>query len=181
MKTQVSLIGVIVGIAFCLSMSAAAAQGHGGTGQRRGPAAQPPPQQMEMQQKAGKEARQMQEEQQRQRDAAKAMGDKEIAGNRMLTAEERNRFTERMQSATSEGEREQIRQEHRNMILTRAQAAKGMSDDQIAGHRMLTAEERNRFTERMQSAASEGEREQIREETRSMILERARTEQQGKD
>ena len=180
MKTQFSWVGTLVAIALCVWMGSAAAQGHG-TGQRRGPAAQQPPQQMDMQQQAGKQAQQMHEEQERQRDAAKAWGDKEIAGNRMLTAEERNRFSERMQSAANEGEREQVREEHRKMILERTRAVKAMGDDEIAGHRMLSAEERNRFTERMQAAANEGEREQIREEHRNMILERAGGEPEGKD
>ena len=128
MKTQFSWFATFVAIAFLLSLGTAAAQSHG-PDQRRGPAAQPPPQQMQKQQKADKQEQQAHEEQQRLREAEKARGDKDIAGNQMLSVEERNRFTERMQSAASEGEREQIREEYRNTILERTRAKQQGKDE----------------------------------------------------
>ena len=53
---------------------------------------------------------------------SQTMGDKEIAGHRMLSAEEQKRFTEAMQAARNDAERERIREEHRQLIRDRAEA-----------------------------------------------------------
>ena len=43
-----------------------------------------------------------------------------VPGEHMLTARERQRYVERMQNASSDAEREQIRTEHREMVRQRA-------------------------------------------------------------
>jgi len=98
----------------------------------------------------------------------------DIYGSQLMTAEERNRYRETLNQATNDAERARIREEHQRTIQARAKSQGANIDPPVYGQHMMTVEERQRFTRRLQDAANEGEREMIRNEHRQFIQQRAR-------
>jgi hypothetical protein len=100
--------------------------------------------------------------------------DEDIYGSQMMSAEERERYKDRLQQAQSDREWAQIRAEHQEEIRRRAEEMGKPIDPPIYGQHMMSAEERARYTQRMQDAAGAAEREQIQKEHREFIRDRAR-------
>ena len=59
-------------------------------------------------------------------------------------------------------------------MQARAKAQGKQLDPPVFGQHMMTMEERNRYTERMQAAKTDAEKTRIREEHQQMMMERAR-------
>lgn len=98
----------------------------------------------------------------------------DIYGSQLMTAEERNRYRETLNQAANDAERTRIREEHQRTMQARAKSQGADIDPPVYGQHMMTVEERQRFTRRVQDAANEGEREMIRNEHRQFIQQRAR-------
>lgn len=101
----------------------------------------------------------------------------------LLTDEERTRFRQQMQQASSEEERARIRAEHRRQIRERAEqmgVAIGpngvgpQGGDAYMLGQMLTDQERLRFHEQMRQATSAQERDRLRQELHEMLRQRLR-------
>ncbi|MBU3973525.1 MAG: hypothetical protein KKE42_06980, partial [Alphaproteobacteria bacterium] len=99
----------------------------------------------------------------------------------LLTDEERTRFRQQMQQATSDAERTRVRAEHRQQIRERAEemgveiGPDGVSTRSREAYmlgQMLTDQERLRFHEQMRQATSAEERERLREELHEMLRQR---------
>ena len=101
------------------------------------------------------------------------MPDDAIYGHEMMTAEERDRYRQRLSDAQDDREWSQMRAEHQREMQARAKAQGRQPDPPIFGEHMMTMEERSRYAERMQAAATEEQRARIREEHQQMMLQRA--------
>lgn len=128
-------------------------------------------------------------DQDRDRDRDRLQIDRVIVGQasswQLLTSEERAQFHNRMQAARTEEERNRIRNEAQATIRDRARhlgvdAPFGPDRSDYgarAGYalaQMLTEQERLQFHQRMRNAASEEERNRIRNEMQVTARERAR-------
>jgi hypothetical protein len=98
----------------------------------------------------------------------------DIYGSQLMTEEERNRYREMLNQAANDAERARIREEHQRTMQAREKNQGADLDPPVYGQHMMTTEERQRFTRRLQDAANEGEREMIRNEHRQFIQQRAR-------
>jgi hypothetical protein len=102
------------------------------------------------------------------------MPDEGMYGHQVMTAEERERYRQQLSNARNDREWSQIRAEHQREMQARAKAQGRQLDPPIFGEHMMTIEERNRYTQRMQAAKTDAERAQIREEHQQMMMQRAR-------
>jgi thioesterase domain-containing protein len=102
------------------------------------------------------------------------MPDAAMYGHEMMTAEERERYRQQLSSARNDREWSQMRAEHQREMQARAKAQGRPLNAPIFGEHMMTMEERNRYTQRMQAANSDAERAQIRAEHQQMMMQRAR-------
>lgn len=102
------------------------------------------------------------------------MPDDGMYGHQMMTAEERERYRQELSSARSDREWSQMRAEHQREMQARAKAQGRQLDPPIFGEHMMSMEERNRYTKRMQAAKNDTERTQIREQHQQMMMQRAR-------
>jgi hypothetical protein len=120
--------------------------------------------------------------------------DDQLASLSLLTSEERTLFRNQMRAATTAEERNRIRAEHQKVILERARemgvgppmgtgqgagaaGGMGMGSQSRSGYMlmtMLSEQERAQFMNRMRSAQTAQEREQIRNEMHVMAQQRAR-------
>jgi hypothetical protein len=100
--------------------------------------------------------------------------DQDMYGSHLMSAEERQRYRDRLQNAANDREWAQLRAEHQEEMQARARAQGVELEPPIYGQHMMTMEERNRFATRMQDARGETEREMIRNEHREFIRSRAR-------
>jgi ferritin-like protein len=109
----------------------------------------------------------------------------QISNWSLLTSEERSRFHQEMQQASTDAERTRIRTEHRNIIAERARelgvdapfgpgTGAGPAQNRYLMSLLLTDQERSQFHERMRMAGSDAERDRIRNEHRDMVHSRAR-------
>ena len=102
------------------------------------------------------------------------MRDEDMYGADMMTAEERDRYRDRLENARTDKEWAQLRAEHQAEIQQRAKLAGRPIEPPVYGQHMMSAEERTRYTRRLQDAAGAAEREQIQNEHREFIRNRAR-------
>jgi len=100
--------------------------------------------------------------------------DEDIYGGQLMSAEERDRYRERLQNAANDREWARLRAEHQQEIQARARAQGVTLEPPIYGQHMMTMEERARYTTRLQDAQGETEREMIRNEHQQFIRNRAR-------
>jgi hypothetical protein len=91
----------------------------------------------------------------------------------MMTAEERERYRERLANASSDREWSRIRAEHQREMQSRAKTQGRRLDPPVFGEHMMTMEERNRYTQRMQAATTDAEKARIREEHQELMMQRA--------
>jgi hypothetical protein len=111
---------------------------------------------------------------QQQKHMREHMPDEAMYGHEMMTAEERERYRQQLSSARNDREWSQMRAEHQREMQARAKAQGRPLNAPIFGEHMMTMEERNRYTQRMQAANSDAERAQIRAEHQQMMMQRAR-------
>lgn len=151
-----------------LALDASYAQGRGsGGGQQK--QSMPQQQQGQMQ----KDMHQKGQMGQQQKQIRENMPDEGIYGREMMTAEERERFRKQLNSAANDREWSRMRAEHQREMQARAKAQGRQLDPPVFGEHMMTMEERNRYTQRMQAAATDAEKAHIRAEHQQMMMQRA--------
>jgi hypothetical protein len=154
-----------------LALEASYAQGRGaGGGQQK----QQAPQGQQGQGQMHKDVHQKGQMSQQQKHVREHMPDHGMYGHEMMTTEERERYRQQLNSAQSDREWSQMRAEHQREMQSRAKAQGKQLDPPVFGQHMMTMEERNRYTQRMQAAATDAERAQIREEHQQAMMQRAR-------
>ena len=151
-----------------LALDASYAQGRGsGGGQQK--QSMPQQQQGQMQ----KDMHQKGQMSQQQKQIREHMPDEGVYGREMMTAEERERFRKQLNSAGNDREWSRMRAEHQREMQARAKAQGRQLDPPVFGEHMMTMEERNRYTQRMQAAATDAEKARIRAEHQQMMMQRA--------
>ncbi len=100
--------------------------------------------------------------------------DRDIYGGNLMSAEERDRYRDRLQKAENDQDWARIRAEHEKEMQARSRMQGVNLDPPVYGQHMMTTEERSRYTKRLQDAKGETEREMIRNEHREFIQKRAR-------
>jgi hypothetical protein len=109
----------------------------------------------------------------------------QVSALSLLTDAERLQFQQQMRAATSDAQRAQIRNQHRQTIEARARdlgvgspfaksGAGTAARQQMMMAQILTDQERVQFRDQMRSAATEQERQRIRNTHQELIRERAR-------
>ena len=153
-----------------MALDASYAQGHGpGGGDQKKP--MPQSQQQGQVQKGMHQKSPMS---QRQKQPREQMPDQGMYGHEMMTAEERERYRERLANAGSDREWSRIRAEHQREMQARAKAQGKPLDPPVFGQHMMTMEERNRYIQTMQSATTDAERARIQQEHQQQMMQRAR-------
>ena len=176
-------ITAVAGVALVGAAAAASAQHGPGAG------ASQPPKRPQMEQPGAMQDRdqlkQQDMDQLRDRDKDKDMDrlhdrdrdrlqDKDIYGSAFMTQEERDQYRKKIGAAKTDQQWAQIQAEHQFEMQARAKTQGKDLDPPIYGQHMMTVEERARFSERMQAASTDAEREQVRSEHREFIRNRAR-------
>ena len=110
---------------------------------------------------------------QHQKHVREHMPDHGMYGHAMMTAEERDRYRQQLNSAQSDREWSQMRAEHQREMQARAKAQGKQLDPPVFGQHMMTMEERNRYAEKMRAAKNDEERARVRAEHQQMMMERA--------
>ena len=155
--------------AMALDASYAQGRGSGGDGQKK----QMPQGQQQGQGQMQKDMHQKGQMSQQQKQLREQMPDQGMYGHEMMTAEERERYRERLANAGSDREWSRIRAEHQREMQARAKVQGRQLEPPIFGQHMMTMEERHRYTERMQSATTDAERARIRQEHQQQMMQRA--------
>ena len=150
-----------------MALDASYTQDRGSGGQQK----QPTPQQQ--QGRMQKDMQQKGQMSQQHRQIRERMPDETIYGREMMTAEERERYRKELDSASNDREWSRLRAEHQREMQARARAQGRQLDPPMFGEHMMTMEERNRYTQRMQAATSDAEKARIREEHQQMMMQRA--------
>ncbi len=162
-----TLIAAVTAITLSVAaVQSAQAQGQGG-GQGR------QDQEQSMQQKADKQQKRMGKGMQQRKHLREPMSEDGIFGRDLMTAEERKAYRKELKEAKSDQEWAEIRARHMVEMQKRAKAQGKTLEVPLHGQYMMTREEQQRFTERMQNAETDAERRQIRAEHRNMMRERA--------
>ena len=99
--------------------------------------------------------------------------DEEIYGRQMMSMEERERYRKRLYETESNQEWAKLRAEHQQEMQARAAAQGRQLRPPIYGEHMISLQERNQYTDKMNRANSDAERNQIRREHKAMIKQRA--------
>ena len=148
-----------------LALDASYAQGRGAGGQQK--------QQMPQGQKDQGQGQMHKDMHQQQKLMHQQMPDQGMYGQHMMTAEERERYRQQLNSAQSDREWSRMRAEHQREMQARAKAQGRPMDPPLFGEHMMTAEERNRYTQRMQAATTDEKKARIREEHQQTMMKRA--------
>jgi hypothetical protein len=99
--------------------------------------------------------------------------DADIYGTELMTAQERDQYRQRLQSANSDQEWARLRAAHEEQMHTRA-AQRGVNlPAPVYGQYMLTAQETERYRRRLENARDEQARAQVRAEHEEMVRTRA--------
>jgi preprotein translocase subunit SecD len=153
-----------------MALDASYAQGRGAGGPEQ---KQQAPQAQQGQGQMQKDMHQKSQMSQQQKHMREHMPDEGMYGHEMMSAEERERYRERLENAGSDREWSQIRAEHQREMQARAMAQGRQLDPPIFGEHMMTMEERNRYTQRMQAATTDAERARIQQEHQQQMMQRA--------
>ena len=153
-----------------LALDASYAQGRGAGGSQQ---KQQAPQGQQGQGQMHKDMHKKSHMSQQQKHVREHMPDHGMYGHEMMTAEERERYRQQLNSAQSDREWSQMRAEHQREMQARARAQGKQLDPPVFGQHMMTMEERNRYTERMQAAKNDEEKARIRSEHQQMMMQRA--------
>jgi hypothetical protein len=95
-----------------------------------------------------------------------------IYATELMTDKERLRYREKLQMASSEQERNNIRQQHQKEMELREQYREQYEDGMegiIYGASQMTEQQRNQYREQLKNAKSEQERKKIREQHKKAI------------
>ena len=158
--------------AAALALDASYAQGHGsGMGQQKQQA--PQKQQGQDQGQMHRDMHQQTHMSRQQKHIRERMPDDGMYGHEMMTVEERERYRQQLDNARNDREWSRMRAEHQREMQARAKAQGRQLDPPIFGQHMMTMEERNRYTERMQAAKTNEEKARIRQEHQQMMMQRA--------
>ena len=154
-----------------LALDASYAQGRGSGGQQKQqmPQGQKDQGQGQMQKGMHQESHMSQQ----QKLMRQQMPDQAMYGHQMMTAEERERYRQQLNSAQSDREWSRMRAEHQREMQARAKSQGRPMDPPVFGEHMMTAEERNRYTQRMQAATGDQEKARIREAHQPTMMKRA--------
>ena len=164
-KSRSLIFFILLFAVAALALDASYAQGRGAGGQQK----QPPPQG----QKDQGQGQMHKDMHQQQKLMHQQMPDQGMYGQHMMTAEERERYRQQLNSAQSDREWSRMRAEHQREMQARAKAQGRPMDPPLFGEHMMTAEERNRYTQRMQAATTDAEKARIREEHQQTMMKRA--------
>jgi hypothetical protein len=154
-----------------LALDASYAQGRGSGGQQK--QQMPQGQKDQGQGQMHKDMHQKGPMNQQQKLMHQQMPDQGMYGQQMMTAEEREQYRQQLNSAQSDREWSRMRAEHQREMQARARAQGRPMDPPLFGEHMMTAEERNRYTQRMQAATTDEEKARIREEHQQSMMKRA--------
>lgn len=164
---SLAFFGLLFGVA-AMALDASYTQGRGsGGGQQK----QQMPQQQQGQTQKGMHQKGQMSQQHKQ--IREQMPDDGIYGHAMMTAEERERYRKELNSAQNDREWSRMRAEHQREMQARARAEGRQLDPPVFGEHMMTLEEKNRYTRRMQAATSDAEKARIREEHQQLMMQRA--------
>lgn len=103
--------------------------------------------------------------------------DPPIYGQYMLTKEEQARYRERLHTAQNEQARIAVRAENQEMVRNRARELGMDAPAPLYGQQMMTEQEQQQLRQRLQAAANDQERQQLQNEHRTQMQERAREHQ----
>jgi hypothetical protein len=154
-----------------LALDASYNQGRGSGGAQQ---KQQAPQGQQGQGQMQKDMHQQTHKSKKQKHVREPMPDHAIYGQEMMTAEERERYRQQLNNAHNDREWSQMRAEHQREMQARAKAQGRQLDPPVFGEHMMTMEERNRYTQRIQAAGTEEERTRIQQEHQQMMMQRAR-------
>ena len=149
-------------------------RGYGGRGQEQGQGQSPGPQQGRGSMPAQAQGRGSGPMVMQQSEIRERIRTRDIYGRDLMSAEERRRYLERVNAATSDGEWARIREQHMNEMRSRAQSRQQTLEPPVFGQHMMTRQERNEYTRRLESAQSDGERMRIQNEHQETMRNRAR-------
>lgn len=164
-KSRSLIFFILLFAVAALALDASYAQGRGAGGQQK--------QQMPQGQKDQGQGQMHKDMHQQQKLMHQQMPDQGMYGQHMMTAEERERYRQQLNSAQSDREWSRMRAEHQREMQARAKAQGRPMDPPLFGEHMMTAEERNRYTQRMQAATTDEEKARIREEHQQTMMKRA--------
>ncbi len=154
-----------------MALDASYAQGRGSGGQQK--QQMPQGQQGQGQGQMQKDMHQKGHMNQQQKFMRERMPDDGMYGHQMMTAEERERYRQQLNSADSDREWSRMRAEHQREMQARAKAQGRPMEPPVFGEHMMTAEERNRYVQRMQAATTDAERTRIQQEHQQQMMRRA--------
>jgi hypothetical protein len=164
-KSRSLIFFILLFAVAALALDASYAQGRGAGGQQK--------QQMPQGQKDQGQGQMHKDMHQQQKLMHQQMPDQGMYGQHMMTAEERERYRQQLNSAQSDREWSRMRAEHQREMQARAKAQGRPMDPPLFGEHMMTAEERNRYTQRMQAATTDEKKARIREEHQQTMMKRA--------
>jgi hypothetical protein len=113
------------------------------------------------------------------RDRFNDMGD-DFYGSEFMTTYEGERYKERLQAASSERERSEIREQHQKEMKSRNRNREQYEDDMgeiIYGGGQMTEQERNRYREELEAATSIEQRNNIKMKHQEQIHLREQADQ----
>jgi hypothetical protein len=167
-KTRSLVFFILLFAVAALALDASYAQGRGSGGQQKQQMPQGQQGQGQMQKDMHQKGQMSQQKLMHQQ-----MPDQAMYGHQMMTAEERERYRQQLNSAQSDREWSRMRAEHQREMQSRAKAQGRPIDPPVFGEHMMSAEERNRYMQRMQAATTDAEKARIREEHQQSMMQRA--------
>ena len=175
-RSRSFLFFVLLFAVAALALDASYAQGRGSGGEQK--QQMPQAQKSQGQQSQGQQSQgQMMQQDMHQKSHMSQqqmhMPDEGMYGHEMMTAEERERYRQQLDSAANDREWSRMRAEHQREMQARAKAQGRQLDPPVFGQHMMTMEERKRYTERMQAAKTDAEKARIREEHQQQMMQRA--------
>lgn len=174
-KSRSLLFFLLLFAVAALALDASYAQGRGSGGQQN--QQMPQGQQGQGQQNQGQMMQQDMHQKstmsQQQMHMREHMPDDGMYGHQMMTTEERERYRQQLDGADNDREWSRMRAEHQREMQARAKAQGRQLDPPVFGQHMMTMEERNRYTQRMQAATTDAEKARVREEHQQQMMQRA--------
>ena len=167
-KSRSLIFFILLFAVAALALDASYAQGRGSGGQQK----QQIPQGQQGQGQMHKDIHQKGHKDQ-QKFMHQEMPDQAMYGHQMMSAEERERYRQQLNSASSDREWSRMRAEHQREMQARAKAQGRPMDPPMFGEHMMTAEERDRYIQRMRAATTDEEKAHIREQHQKTMMQRA--------
>ena len=169
-KSRSLLFFILLFAVAALALDASYAQGRGSGGEQKQQTPQGQKSQGQMMQQDMHQKSPMSQQQMHMREH---MPDDGMYGHQMMTTEERERYRQQLDGADNDREWSRMRAEHQREMQARAKAQGRQLDPPVFGQHMMTMEERNRYTQRMQAATTDAEKARVREEHQQQMMQRA--------